>query len=357
MRRHELGTVICIILFASLALPTGAAAQRVLVTANVNGHGFNPGADDAVSGPLRDAGDLSFQIGCDYLLDGWDGVWLVADLQILVNGAIVENDHNEGYAYLGRTVWYTISASSQDRTIMCILNTNVGNSSASGTLKGSGPNSATVKIDTFIRQNWVGNPSNTYRIFGGDDRSFNYYDGRARLYTVYDVYNPALNDLDILSGPTHQAGLTEEYDLGTSLDAPAPFGRITAQARNDWAWDVPLKTRWAMADTSNMSCTSPTRLGHPTDTTSAHRFTCSAAASDPLIWSPNVRWDLTITLTWGNDQIAYTVTGCHSYFPAFEAYVNGGTSPVALFQDAGSNSPSDLLYGCAASVSTSGVIR
>ncbi len=319
----------------------------------------NPARMSASSDRGTGGGDLRFRISCSADIHA-RGIYLEARAVLWVGDERFETNNGQ-YGDLYIVVDAEVAAKTYDRALFCEISYyyrdagslySLGSDTDAGTLEGSGPGSATIKIDTFIRNNWVGNPYNIFRIFGGDDRSFGYYDGRTRLVTVYDVYNPAVNDADVLSGPTHQAALTEEYDLGSSLDAPAPYGRLTNEARNDWIWDPPLKTRWAMADTSNMSCTSPQRLG-PSGQTSAHEIHCTATASDPLIWAPSVKWDLTIKLTYGLNQIEYTVTGCHSYWPDFEAYVNG----ASLFQNTGSNHPDDLFYGCAASVSNSGVIR
>jgi hypothetical protein len=336
-RNQFLTTLNVVLLFLRLAANAGAQTQYTTLTSN---------------GQLQDSGqgDLTIQIGCDYT---FDGDWVEADLFLKVAGQQVASNHYELYGYNKVGIRADVQASTQNRQVDCTADTTYGTISASGWLLGSGPGSATVKIDTFIPPNWIGHPTNVYRVFGGDDRDFGYYQGSSRVVTVYDVYNPAVNSADVLSGPYHQAGMTQEYDIGTSLDAPPPYGRITGTALNDWTWDNTLKTRWAMADTGGMSCTSPQRLGHPTELTSAHKFQCTAQASDPLLWSPSVRWDLTLTLTWGENKIHYEITGCHSYFPHFEAYVNG----ASLFQDVGTDNAVDLFYGCAVSVSRSGDIQ
>jgi len=297
-------------------------------------------------------GDLTINFSCT-LTVSVEGAWAQMDLYISVDGQEIEHRYYEVYDYYEVTLNESVPASPQNRGVACWVSGTLGFAATNGTIQGSGPGSATVKIDTFIPANWIMNPGNYFRVFGGDDRSFDYFGGSSRMVTVYDVFNPAVNDGDVLSGPFHQTGMTQEYDYPTSLDAMPPYGRLTSQAINDWTWDDTLKTRWAMADTSGMSCTSPTRLGHPSDQTSAHEFRCTAQASDPLIWSPYVRWDLTIRLTWGLNKIHFEISGCHSYFPHFEAYLSGGV----MFQHVGSNSPSDMFYGCASGVSASGDVQ
>jgi hypothetical protein len=222
-----------------------------------------------------------FTCTCDWSIE-YDG-WSIADIHFWVDAVEVATSHSETYGWAGGRVDYQAAASTKNRQIYCNLTSNLGSVSASGILLGSGPGSATLKIDAFIRQNWVGNPANIYRIFGGDYRGFAYDQGSSRFTTVYDVFNPAVNSTDVLSGPTSGAGLTEEYDITTSLDAPAPFGNLTQAARDDWIPDPPLKTRWAMADVGGAMDCSIQRLGHPTDATSAHQVHCTANVSDPLV--------------------------------------------------------------------------
>ena len=122
------------------------------------------------------------------------------------------------------------------------------------------------KIAALIPDEWVGNPWWLTRIFEGDYRDFDPYNGTSRIQTVYDVFNPAVNDGDVYSGPHNTSGLTVEYDKDSSLTFP-PFGNITGQARADWCWEdcggtAPrMKTRWAFGDTSGTNCSAPQRLG------------------------------------------------------------------------------------------------
>lgn len=337
-------------LFAYQAYAFAQSAEIDSLTAN------NRPLDTGGSGGVASGGgDLWFDLACiggAYATSIDDPSYV--NIELYLDGQLLDSQWFFGWGWSSGRVSARVRASIQDRRVECDAFGGSATATASGTLLGSGPGSATLKIDAFIRQNWVGDPGNVYRIFGGDDRWFSYYQdvSGARLTTVYDVLNPAVNDGDVLSGPTSGAGLTEEYDIGTSLDAVPPYGRLTANAKNDWVWDYPLKTRWDMVDTSGMGC-SLVRLG-PGQATSSHQIHCTANASNPLLWlAPGIQWDLTVTLTYGLDKIQYSVTGCHGYFPAFEMYVNA--SP--LLQDPGSESPSDLLYGCGFSVSTSGEIR
>jgi hypothetical protein len=304
------------------------------------------------SGGGTGGGDLWIYLACEAeshtdFMDGtaYLSLWIYVEGQQVAYGEF----EGEGTAYGYVETW--VRASTQDRYAECDSSGPYADGSDSGTIPGSGPGSATIKIDAFIPEEWVGNPWNPYRIFEGDYRPFGYYQGSARGVTVYDVLNPAVNDGDVLDGPYHEAGLSVEYDIPTSLDNIPPYGHITDAARNDWTWDVPMKTRWAMADTSGMSCSPPARQG-PSGDFSTHQIHCTTSVSIPLAAAPAIQWDLTITLGYGENQIRYTVVGCHSYFPAFETYVNG----YPLFQHSDSGNPNDLFSGCAYNVSSSGVI-
>jgi hypothetical protein len=230
----------------------------------------------------------------------------------------------------------------------------VGSASASGFLLGSGPGSASIKVDAFLRYEWIGNRFGSIgRIFGGDNRDFGEFNGTSRIQTLYGVYNPAVNSSDVLFPPSNDSGQAIEYEADTSLTNP-PFGNITDAARNDWIWDVPMKTRWAFGDTSQVNCDSPQRLGPTADgLASAHRFHCTGSSGNPLVAAPPIRWDLDITLTYGLNKIKAEVTGCHGYFPSFEMYVNH----FPVFQHTDSGNPDDLFYGCARSVSESWEIQ
>lgn len=221
-------------------------------------------------------------------------------------------------------------------------------------LLGSGPGSATIKLAAFIPYEWVGNPFNWFRVFGGDGRSFAYV-GSSRAQTVLDVLNPAVNDGDLLSGPYHDTGLTTEYDIATSLTAPPPFGQLRQEARDDWTWDDTLKTRWAFAGTSDLDCSDIQRLGpDPATESSAHVFTCEGAVSNPLVAaSPDIDWRITLTLRYGQNRVRYTVSGCVDPFPAFEVYVNG--SAVVLSGDSGN--VDDLFYYCSKAINESGELQ
>jgi hypothetical protein len=66
-----------------------------------------------------------------------------------------------------------------------------------------------------------------------------------------------------------------------------------------------------------------------------------------------IRWDLTLTLAFGINQVKYTVEGCKTEFPAFEIYGNH----QAMLEATDGGNVRGLMQGCAASVSTNGVIR
>jgi hypothetical protein len=353
MKFGKIAAAATLVAIVEFVTPSYVFAQSSSIDSlTANGQSLGSGAS---GGAAAGGGDLFIDLEC--YGGGWadtidDPVYI--NIQIFVEGQMVANQSAFGWGYVDGGVGPTVRASTQDRSVECDLSAApYGEAVATGTLLGSGPGSATLQIAAFIRQNWVLNPANIFRIFGGDDRGFSAYGGTSRFQTNYDVYNPAVNDEDVLFGPLHSPGLTQEYEVSTSLDNIPPFGRLTADALNDWVWDVPMKTRWQTSDISGMDCSPPQRLG-PSDATSSHQIHCTANVSDPLVWlAPGVKWDLTITLTYGLDNIHYAVSGCHSYFPAFEAYANG----APLFQDAGSDNPSDLLYGCGASVSVSGDIQ
>jgi hypothetical protein len=305
-------------------------------------------------GSAASGGDLWIELSCDggAWADDIEDDWVYLQMWLFVEGQQVAYNlfPARGEAYGNLTV--SVRASTIDRRVECDVSGSYSSASASGTILGSGPGSMTVKIAAFIPYEWVGNPWNTFRIFEGDNRSFSYTGPTSRVDTIIDVFNPAVNDADILDGPYHNADLTIEYEASTSLDAPMPFGHITQAARDDWIYETPMKTRWAFSDTSGNSC-DVQRLGAGPGY-SRQQLHCIGAASNPVVMiGADIDWDLTFVFKYGFNKVEYSVTGCTDGFPAYEAYANG----TPLFQAEDSHRVDDLMPPCDRSIDQSGVIQ
>ncbi len=246
------------------------------------------------------------------------------NLQITVDGNFANSSPQWGCGDMSLSVGHQVPAQIYDQTVGCILETPYGTFTDALTLPGSGPNAANLKISAFIAQNWVNHPYDSDRIFGGDFRGFEPYNVSSRAVTVYDILNPAVNTQNEVAPPYHATGLTQEYDYGTSLDF-YPFGRLSWEAKDDWEWGPPKKTRWHDAGASGMYCNAIERLGID-GSYASNRVRCVASVSNPLVaFAPAIDWDVTFTMRWGERKIRVTATGCRDGFPSYEAYVNGRT--------------------------------
>lgn len=317
------------------------------------------------SGHRSGGGDLKFHVSCGGDLHTSSPGYLEAHAVLSVGAERFETSAAQNYD-LWIEVDGDVAASTQNRAIFCQIDYYyrdagslyyLGSDSDGKTLQGSGPGSGTLKISTFIRPNWVAHPINIYRVFAGDDRSFAPYNVTSRTVTIYDIANPAVNDVNDLDSPHQDVGITEEYDVASNpsaLDAPMPFGRITQLAKDDWTWGSPLKTRWDWASTSSMACYPPERLGPDDGQGSTNRVRCFGSVSNPLVaGSPAIDWDLTFTFRWGENKVQYTVDGCHDGYPAYEAYLNGST----LFQHSDNGNPWSLFPPCDHNVHETGEVR
>jgi hypothetical protein len=203
-------------------------------------------------------------------------------------------------------------------------------------LPSAGPGSVTFVTRSFLRYNWIPHPFFPGVIYGGDDREFGYYGGSARLSLVADIYNPGINDGNWLGGPWTSAGLTESYDLDSSLDnLPWLGGRLTQEARDDWETGGDKKLNWGYADVGDSGCDSFDRLGDQLGAwTSSVRLHCAIHGGNPLVpLAPDIDWSFTLTLTFGFDGCAYVLDGERDGFPSYEAYLNG--TPILQEQDNG----------------------
>jgi hypothetical protein len=272
-------------------------------------------------------------------------------MRIYVENQLVAEQYHHGTWYITGGVYAAVRASTTDRAVMCTADGSMASGVASGTILGSGPGSVTVKMAAFIPYPWVPNPTDSTTIFEGDNRSFGYANVGSRMTTLIDVYNPAVNDGDILGGPWHEADLTTEYDTETSVPYP-PGTYISSAAYNDWVWGYPMKTRWGFGDTSANSC-SVQRLG-PGLGFSRHSLHCVGSASNPLLLiDAAIDWDLTFTFKYGFNQVEYQVEGCTDGFPAYEAYANG----IPLFQESDNGNFLSLFPPCDRNIQTSGVFQ
>ena len=206
----------------------------------------------------------------------------------------------------------------------------------SWTLPGAGPNSVPISMAAFIPEEWLyppGSgeycvswaPSIACPIVEGDNRGFSYYGGTARISTLVELANTGISDGDIIFGPYHSVGLSQEYDAASSLSG-SHEGYLLQSARDDWTWGYPQKEQWGTASDDGMECGSATRLGDSVGglATSAVRITCTGVGTYPFsAFAPAIDWEYEITLVFGNNGYDYTITGCHDGFPNHEVYLSG----------------------------------
>jgi len=334
-------------LIACVVTPRSSSAQEVYVSSLIaDGQSVSGAGGNGTSGS---GGDLWHDLSCSGgTSGGWEHVYFELSLWMVDGSQVYTVATNSwvGYGALQGSVSGRVRASTQDRELRCYAYAQgtigefdrILSTEDRGTLLGSGPGSATIKVSAFIPTEYVGNPYNLYRIWEGDNRGFAYTGGTSRTTQIYDVFNPAVNDADILSGPFSNTGLSVEYDRDTSLTNP-PFGSIRPEARNDWEPGYPMKIRWEFGDTNGMFCTAPTRLGASAGT-SSHRFTCQGDATVPFAdYVPHINWNFEFTLKWGMNEVEATIVGCHDGYPSYEIYGNG----TALLTD---NATSvDALWG------------
>lgn len=176
-----------------------------------------------------------------------------------------------------------------------------------------------------------------------------------------NMLNSAVSNDLMLGNPIYGVGESVDYDAETSLsDYPnmgwaAPIGGfIISAARNDWQWGIDKKLHWGYADTSGLHCDWPQALGADSyNAVSRVQVYCRAEAYYP--WhsaAPAIDFRYTVTLTFGKNQIEWSVEGCRDGFPAYEGYLNG----QALFQHADNQTPSSLFAVCGQTFTEQGVI-
>ncbi len=307
-------------------------------------------------------GDLTYtvgwqaELGISYFgaaiwLRMWDDNWNLLD-----------QDFNNGYEYASALVMADVHARNDSQSVHAGETIywywpegygwppdlhEIGYIEDSASLPGAGPGSVTLSTDAFIPYNWVGDPLLLGLIYGGDDRGFSYYGGTSRISIVGDPYNPGINDGNWLLSPAAQAGLSEAYDLHTSLDnLPFLGGRLTQAARDDWDWGGDKKLAWAFGDIGDSGCDSYERLGDSIQAwTSSVRIRCHGYGANPVVpwpfsaFAPDIDWEFTLTLTFGFDQVQYVLDGSSDGYPSFELYLSG--HPVLQQQDSGD--PWDLV--------------
>jgi hypothetical protein len=308
-------------------------------------------------------GDLTIARACVAVTQSEENglpVWL--RIRVFLDDQLLADRTFQGVTSLSGYVQVQFASAIVDRVIKCEV-TDWRNQTQIRTqvISGAGPGSLLLKIASFIQYSYVGHPVDVSRIEEGDARMFTYTGGSARQQSLHEVYNPAVNDADVLS-LNHGVGLSVEYDRDTSTDgADWPFGSLTIAAKEDWIPGYPMKLQWAEpvfnqpGEDNVLQCDAPERQGpsYPSET-STHRFRCIGAVSNPLIFgAPAIDWKLTFTLSYGANAVQYQVEGCHDGFPSYEVYANG----VPLIQTPDDGEVWSLFFPCDVPVSISGVIQ
>jgi hypothetical protein len=268
------------------------------------------------------------------------------------------------------------------------------------TVPHAGPNGVSFLFDGFIPHDWMGNPLDVGRLLSvehyvstfelfypqaliteGDNRSFSYWpvfnDSRpwvtARAALRLGLYNSAYNDVVLSKLADVYTPFSELFDARTSLSnwpvdcvACAWLGlagsgaSLNLNAINDFTFpDSVEKIDRAKADSSSIICPTIQRLGEAIQPeTSSIRITCSGSPYFPLHTfgsSVKVNFQFTLTFTFGNRSLQWTMQGCHDAFPAFEAYLgNSGANVMMTAEDSGN--AWDMFFNCSTTFSTAGVV-
>jgi hypothetical protein len=248
-------------------------------------------------------------------------------LTIYVDGHDIKTEVFNGFGGIASFITADVRASVSDRVAECRLQSAIGgNKSDFFTIPGAGPGSVTLKISAFIPEDYAVAPWTTDEqiiLLGGDARGFQYTGGDSRITQIIDLYNPAVNNATVLSGPFNNVGMSMEYDGWTSI-GPGP-GQLKQEAKDDWIPGPPLKTQWGFADDSGVTCDPPQRLAQQYGfLTSTLVVRCSGGAHYPFFpLAVDIDWDYTVRLTFSDRGFDYLVTGCHDNFPNHELYLNG----------------------------------
>ena len=281
-------------------------------------------------------GDLAFSVGCVAIVGssrGYGAPTYTGKLKTK-RGPIVREHEFSGGGYNEIPLMITVSASPYDRLLECFLSVSYAADEfpafdledyAAAIVQNSGPTSLRITGGAFIPDEWIWGPTSAVDdlIYEGDNRGFSEYAGTARAASIIEVANPAYSSSTVVSGPDHYAGFSVEYEYSTSVSG----GHLTAEAKGDWTPGRPMKTAWATASTDSLSCQTR-RLGpDPARAVTRMSVVCTGAVNNPVVFfSPAIDYRFEIALTFGRGQVAYTLTGCHDGFPAFETYVGGQTA-------------------------------
>lgn len=294
-------------------------------------------------------GNLTMDVGCSVTAE-WPAYCFTLNLDLTIEGEPPVHEQQASCESWGLTAMrYGVRASLFNRQVTCFASSPYGQFGGWGYIPGAGPNVGSVQIKAFIPYEYVVHPYDWVTLLEGDYRGFQPYGGSSRMFTLFESRNSAVNN-SLTGAVHHEAGLTATFDRDTSLDVP-PFGHLTQEARDDWTPGLPMKTDWAFASLSSWCSNAQATDVDREAAESTVSFHCSGSGSNPLVvLSAPIRWELDVTLTYGNNKVKYAVSGCASAFPAIEIYGNGNT--MHLNYDSGD--PTDLLFGCSEGVSFNG---
>jgi len=194
----------------------------------------------------------------------------------------------------------------------------------------------TINVTTFIPTNSLTGPPQArcgrgrQLVFKGDDRGFSPAGASFRTRTRITVIPEQSADADGL-----KAGSEQELVGETRSYAPDALANGVLDAADDDAVlnDCHLLHEVATASNSNMHA-AVTRTGE--HQVSVHIF---GGAGNPLVVSPEINWDFTITIDTSGTSAHWTINGAHDGFPAYEVYINDnpihtyspGPGPYGLF--------------------------
>jgi hypothetical protein len=221
-------------------------------------------------------------------------------------------------------------------------------------------------LDAFIPYEWIKEPPDplsptALHVAAGDNRSFG-VNGTSRVKIVANLLNPAVSNALLSGSPSYHAGQSTEYDAKTSLtDYPhmgtlAPQGGyLTAAAKADTIPGGDKKLRWGPGGKAGTHCTAPERLGADNyNAVSRMKIYCEGVGTYPFhSLAPAIDWQYTVFLTFGKNQVAYTIVGCRDGFPAYQAHLNN----KKMFHHGDNARPSSLFPTCDVQVNESGVIK
>ncbi|MCK9588533.1 MAG: hypothetical protein M0Q93_04095 [Terrimicrobiaceae bacterium] len=174
-----------------------------------------------------------------------------------------------------------------------------------------------ITINAFIAANNLTSPSNSNRVYEGDNRSWD-KNGSSRIHQTFDIIPvPAVVSAGV-DNKSAVCGPSALYEKSSSLDGS---GNLTSAARDDITQGTPQKIAWA---TATASCTA-TKSSTPA--TNKIVVSVEGSATNPVsiepLYTPSIDYHMDITIDLRDPfNPTYTIGGTTDEFPSYDIYIN-----------------------------------